>query len=175
MSPPARPTAASCPRRDGECAHPAFAIGFESEANSPVSAAERARKFRSAGALEERKVLGRSAVIHVGGRRKCAELECERCEAGVGDPGVIDARRTFRAAAAKFEQQAVVEGARDGALETEPRAPEIETITEVACRVVFAIGCSADRPATIVRGERTLLVLAIHCAIELHVGANRER
>ena len=149
MRPPARPTAASCAvedfgvvhgaRRDRERAHPALAVGLEPEADAAIGAAQRARQFGSAGALEERQVFGRGAVVHVGGRRKCAELERERREARVGDPRVVDARRAFGAAAAELEQQAVVEVARDGAFDAEARAAEIEAVAEVARGVVLAI------------------------------------
>ena len=64
--------------------------------------------------------------------------------------------------------------ARDGAFDAETGAAEIEPVTEVARGVVFAIGSRADRAAAKVRGERTFLVFAIHGAVELHVGANRE-
>ena len=126
-------------RRDRERAHPACAVRLEPEADAAIGAAQRARQFGSAGALEERQVLGRGAVIHVGGRRERAELERERREAGVRDPRVIDARRAFGAAAAEFEQQAIVEIARDGAFDAEARAAEIEAVTEIARGVVFAI------------------------------------
>ena len=63
----------------------------------------------------------------------------ERREPGVGDPRVVDARRTFGAGAAELEQQSVVEVARKRAFDAEARAAEVEAIGEIARRVVFAV------------------------------------
>ena len=62
-------------RGERERAHPALAARAQSQADAAIGAAQRARQFRSTGALDERQVFGRRAVVHVGGRRECAELE----------------------------------------------------------------------------------------------------
>ena len=141
-------------RRERERAHPARAIGLDAEADAAVRAAQRARQLGGAGAFEERQVLGRGAVVHVGGRRERAELEGERREAGVGDPGVVDARRAFGARAAELEQQAVVEIARDGAFDAEARAAEIEASLKSRAALFSRLAQCAHRAAAEIGGQR---------------------
>ena len=161
--------------RQRERTHPARAAGAQREPEPAVGAAHRAGQFRGRRTFDEQQVIGRRAVRETGGWCKRTHLQRERRETVVGDPGIVDARRTFGARSAQLQQQLVVEIAVDHALEAKARAPEIRAIAQVTSTVDVAIGSSADRTAAKIGVQRAGGILAVVRHIGLHQRAQRNR
>ena len=113
----------------------------------PSAPPSSARQLGRRRALGEHQLLLARRVVEVGRGREGAELDRERGEARVVDPGVVDARRPFGAAAAELGHEAEAEVLRDNALDAEARAAEVGTVGEVARARDLAVRRSAHRAA----------------------------